>query len=88
MSRETSNRAINRWPAKMLDVTKKQLESFLDDAGVVRSAPGENDTSAIDFKNRGTSIRAFAYEDGDLLHLTCSYKMPPGSHRLKSALYP
>jgi Trypsin-like peptidase domain len=58
-------------------MTKDQLAAFLTGAGVAFSLPGEHDPSAVDFKNRGTSMRAIAYEDGDLLHLTCTYAIPP-----------
>jgi hypothetical protein len=57
-------------------MTKEQLSAFLTGAGVAFTLP-ESDAVAVDFKNRGTAMRAIAYEHGDLLHLTCTYALPP-----------
>jgi len=58
-------------------MTKDQLEAFLTDAGVAFSSP-EGHPEVVDFKSRGTALRAFVYDEGDLLHLTCSYSIPQG----------
>ena len=57
-------------------MTKEQIETFLSDTGVAFSSLDPDQPDVIDFKNRGTSLRAIAYAKGDLLHLTCTYKMP------------
>ena len=57
-------------------MTKEQIETFLSDAGVTFSSPDPDQPDMIAFKNRGTSLQALAYAKGDLLHVTCTYKMP------------
>jgi hypothetical protein len=57
-------------------MTKDQLTGFLTDAGVTFTLPGDHPT-VVDFKNRGTIMRGISYENSDLLHLTCTYTIPP-----------
>jgi S1-C subfamily serine protease len=57
-------------------MTKEQLQAFLTDAGVAFSSPEGRRSNAIDFKNRGTILEAIAYDQGDLLHITCTCGMP------------
>ena len=56
-------------------MTKQQLQSFLNDAGVAYSSPADNPT-VVEFNNRGNYVRSVTYETGDLLQMSRWAPMP------------